>query len=397
MLIPLDSTSVSLRPAKRIRGEISAAIAFVIVFPVYIGYQQLVFFGVIPPALGGYFTWGTVMATPFVLISLLRSERPKFGLVDILFALLCLQLIGATVAGYVYQVDMEITLNYVAFSIKFIVLAALAYVLPWGSKFYTGIFRGIFVSLSWFAIYSYIESGGVLTPATAKILELDYQGIAYAYLVMHLISLGKSGFYPRMFLHSTLVAVLFTIGARSEFVAAVLVIVAYELLKARSLRVAAATAGGLALAAGAAFVVFSTNIEESRISGLFDIAYDESAIQRQRALSNALDTIANNPFSGDYGSYVAGEYAHNILSAWVDLGLFGFLVVVAICVIPLLVLVRDYILLGDRDIHSQCTVATIVLCFLLIFAKSFTYPLLPIVVGLFQRYGRTGRSRRSGG
>jgi O-antigen ligase len=49
----------------------------------------------------------------------------------------------------------------------------------------------------------------------------------------------------------------------------------------------------------------------------------------------ALETIAKYPLQGSYASYEPGSYAHNILSAWVDLGLFGFLALVALLLWPL--------------------------------------------------------------
>ena len=50
----------------------------------------------------------------------------------------------------------------------------------------------------------------------------------------------------------------------------------------------------------------------------------------------AIESIKSNFFLGDYGSYVSnlgiGMYSHNLLSAWVDLGLFGFVFYILILV-----------------------------------------------------------------
>ena len=50
----------------------------------------------------------------------------------------------------------------------------------------------------------------------------------------------------------------------------------------------------------------------------------------------AIESIKSNFILGDYGSYVSelgiGMYAHNLLSAWVDLGFLGFLYFIFILV-----------------------------------------------------------------
>lgn len=67
----------------------------------------------------------------------------------------------------------------------------------------------------------------------------------------------------------------------------------------------------------------------SRIFRLLDWKSDTSLEARIGLNSNAWQSIREHPFLGDYGSYVAsggiGDYAHNMLSAWVDFGLIGFI------------------------------------------------------------------------
>ena len=62
---------------------------------------------------------------------------------------------------------------------------------------------------------------------------------------------------------------------------------------------------------------------------LADPMNDGSVQQRLLQTASALKTIKENPFFGSYGSYVdassMGEYSHNLLGVWVNLGLIGVL------------------------------------------------------------------------
>ena len=68
---------------------------------------------------------------------------------------------------------------------------------------------------------------------------------------------------------------------------------------------------------------------QSRFKQLF-VAIQEDASFIERSVFNryGLSLIADNPLVGAYGMYVhlngGGSYPHNLLSAWVNLGILGF-------------------------------------------------------------------------
>jgi len=70
--------------------------------------------------------------------------------------------------------------------------------------------------------------------------------------------------------------------------------------------------------------------ERNRFFELFAPEASSSATARSELTANALTTIYANPIFGEYGSYAystgygIGDYSHNLLSAWVDLGIIGF-------------------------------------------------------------------------
>jgi hypothetical protein len=72
------------------------------------------------------------------------------------------------------------------------------------------------------------------------------------------------------------------------------------------------------------------SLSGNRVTELMNISEATSFLAREQLNSFALDTIINKPFTGEYGAYLdiygMGNYAHNILSAWADFGLLGFIV-----------------------------------------------------------------------
>ena len=106
----------------------------------------------------------------------------------------------------------------------------------------------------------------------------------------------------------------------------------------------------------------------------------------------ALNSIAADPIFGEYGSYYvlgsAGKYAHNILSAWVDLGILGFSLLVAL----LARLLINYVI-AQRKLNPATPASAIAFhalgygllmqtLFFLMAAKNFTDLSVAAVVGI---------------
>jgi O-antigen ligase len=128
----------------------------------------------------------------------------------------------------------------------------------------------------------------------------------------------------RLVLYAIAVAALFLNGARSELVAALCVLPMIELYRAKHwfpyLYV-------VLLVFGLANIdpqFLANRFPESRVWELFNLSQSSSAAARHELTEHALRTIAEHPVLGAYASYPPGGYSHNILSAWVDLGVFGF-------------------------------------------------------------------------
>ena len=132
------------------------------------------------------------------------------------------------------------------------------------------------------------------------------------------------------------------------------------------------------------------SIEGNRMLQLIRLDEARSVELRNENTVAAINTISSNPFLGDYGSYAnygsIGDYSHNLLSAWVNLGLIGF----ALYVLLLSLLARHCILLlrggSNSSALSPATKMGIAFtCYsilLVIFAKDYSLMTIGFSVGL---------------
>lgn len=176
--------------------------------------------------------------------------------------------------------------------------------------------------------------------------------------------------------------VLLSLGARSELVGLMLFIFLSEWLRSRyGLRALI-----LVLLVGLTIWLLSPYIisllPDSRIFAFLESGTDESVEMRFMQIREAVETISRNPFFGGYGSYAdlggAGNYSHNALSAWVDLGIIGFFLLIFLVIHVLFIsadVIRKLKRARDSELYLLGTIVfslgVVVVVFLLA-AKSYT-------------------------
>lgn len=218
------------------------------------------------------------------------------------------------------------------------------------------------------------------------IQQFNYQGVALGILATALLSIPLMSRRWRRISYAVTLAAMFFIGARSELLAFIASIFLIEYF------MTGATAKGLFKAGllwflllGVVSFFLSTWMPDSRIWGLLNITTDESFIDRGQLMPATLNIIQKNFWTGSYGDYNPGYYAHNIISAWVDTGFLGFYL---ICMVLLRCL---YLSIPARNKNvtnhvyisaACCTVSAVIL---LAFAKYFTYPVWGLAAGLMVR------------
>lgn len=221
-----------------------------------------------------------------------------------------------------------------------------------------------------------------------------YQGFSRSYLVVYLVvSVRLQSRSARLVLYLLAGATLYVNGARSEFVAMLSSIPLIEVYRARQRARMLGLLCAIALAVKLALVYGTQYLPENRTLELLDLSQSTSAVLRHQLTVQALETIANYPLQGSYASYAPGSYAHNVLSAWVDLGLFGFLALVALLLWPLQRLLVQCFLRRDmgQDVELPlCLCCTTVL--LLLGSHHYHDMLIAATLGSYALYNSRYRA-----
>jgi O-antigen ligase len=344
--------------AKKIAAGVSG-VGFFLLFPGFMFYHHLAAMEVIPQFAGGLF--GNVAATLFLLFVLLLPFLVKrIIFYSKIYPILVLCFLSfATVWTFT---------NYMVLEGDYVETAAIQSVetvVLWSALFFVGMALPIesvvlkkFFLISFFLIlifllYFFINTGSLMFDARRYYSVEDiatYQGFARSALIilLFLIAVIPSAIF-RTLLFLGGIFILFFLGARSELysflaIAAVLSVI----FSSKNIKYSIAILSGFLVI----FLVIQFTFEiiaSSRQLQVLELSEEASWIGRQRVQEVALDQIAAHPILGVFGGHVAyfgrtGSYAHNVLSAWVNFGLVGFLSYLYLTIVALLVSTKKVIL-----------------------------------------------------
>lgn len=377
-----------------------AHLAFLALFPGFFFYHSALGTGMIGPVLGGYFSWIALAFAPFLiggyLFEVTRGLRylPRFDIFFFLFLLYFLFIVAFNMAaGADQDVVKDHLLAILQFAVVFIVFKM--------ADFRSGIVRwaafGSLVAMTVLVFYLsvdgmfYLKQDSALSNTESL---ASYQGFARSYFLTALAVAAFTNSIPlRMLIYALCIPALFMNGARSELIALTVTVFLIEVFYARYRWVILVFAG----VAIALCVVYFDNLiailPNNRTLEMLDLSADASWQARNSLLLNGLRTIADHPLLGDYGSYAvlggSGDYIHNIFSAWVDLGLPGFLYLACLMLLPMYLVCTD-LAIQNRQGRSNEFVLTFALLFvtilLLLTAKNFTDVLIAAALGRYSHY-----------
>jgi hypothetical protein len=225
-----------------------------------------------------------------------------------------------------------------------------------------------------------------------------YQGFArsYALTFVAVICFTRAAL-ARLALFCIAVAALFLNGSRSELVAVAFLLPIVELYRAKSwLHVLC-----IVLLLIAAAIVDPATLEgflpDSRVWELFDLSHSGSAHARHELTLQALRTVAAHPLLGDYASYPPGGYSHNLLSAWVDLGIFGFAYLLFMLLSTAVKLCAGWLVRARSDYFLLAWSLICMSLLLLLTAKTFDDMFAGAAMGAYANYrSRKRRTARHG-
>ena len=381
------------------RGNVAAAIAFILVFPAFIAYQVLVQAGVMAPSLGGYGTAGAAAALPFALYAFYR-QAGVHGFAPTptgaLFVVYLLMFSTFVFFGGTLNVDPEVTGPHAAYIFKFVVWYLIARSVDADSPRFKLLGRLLLVGVIGLVIWMAVTRqsfAAVLRPMMPGEDPGDYQGSAMVFIALAAYTIPSMRFAARIPAYALSTLTLFLVGARSEFVGFILLIIVVEWCKAKSRPLMTLLMVAAAVAFLGAVKGIEANPDANRIFGLLSVANDESAILRGEMAAEAWVTVWENPVMGAYASYPPGEYAHNLVSAWVDFGVIGFVLLLSLLAIPLAGLAMRFASDSRRDDFIRTLALAAVVTLLMAVAKTHTYQLLGVSLGLYARYRVARRAR----
>jgi hypothetical protein len=379
-------------------GHSVGMLAFLALFPGFFFYHALLGLGQIGAVLGGYFApVSLLVAGPlaFFYAYKVRREANRPGTAEVFFLLFLayfLTLVGihaaaganATIVtghllGALFIINLFFIFRLTDFSRRDVRVAAIASLAGMSAIVFAFSVDGAF----------YLAPMG-----TAKNPEslATYQGFSRSYLLTFMVVITACRSLPlRMLVYAIGAPTLFLNAARTEFVALLFLIPLVEFYFAqRKLLLVAALAIVLAVLALYLDALLAL-LPNNRILELLDLSHSTSANKRHHLTMYAMNTISQFPVFGDYGSYTPGFYSHNMLSAWVDTGLFGFLFLLALMLLPTLtMLVRGYFRSRPSTVFLLPFTLACVTLLLLATSHYFTDMLIGATLGAYStyRYGR---------
>lgn len=327
------TANITLSPTGGFRREkFTTSIAFLLLFPGFFFYQTLIGMGVIGAVLGGYFTLvALVLALPlfFSYMSARKKNRnwvSSFDLCLVLFIIYYSLVLAVNAMAGANPLIVERYVQSMIFCIETYIMFLML-----DLKDNTFVRLALFSFLAMSVITFYLSVDGFfylqsLGEAKDPDSVATYQGFARSYIYTHLILISVANSRPRRFLmYAFAVPALFLNGARSEFSAVLFLVPLIEVYYAkRRLLAILVFVSAVAVFWGSVEPIASM-LPDNRTLQLLDLSNSTSVAAREQLSSNALRTIAQSPIFGDFASYPDGHYAHNILCAWVDFGIFGFL------------------------------------------------------------------------
>ena len=369
---------------------------FLILFPIFLIYQSLVQFGYISPFLGGYFTFGSLVALPFAIYSFLKIKKKKLifnSYVIIGYFIFLLYFLFFTFIGYVNSADSEIVTASIATLLRSISIFFVILCFNPQSKINDLALKAFFVAYS-FVILIFSNNDSFVSRGleiNGSIFQIDYQTTAVVYILFLIYTAPTLSLRLRILFYGMTLPSLFYIGARSELVGIIPLIFVIEFLLSKSALRYSANMFLFGVAFLTAGYAFYAEYSDSRIFNLLNIGSDASGIARLQFSVQALETIATHPFFGNFASYSPGEYSHNILSVWVDFGIFGFALFLTVLFLQAVFLVRRY-RSGDVSVHFVRVASVFsIMLIMIITSKSYSYTMIPICMAFYAIHRRALR------
>ncbi len=377
----------------------TSQLAFLLLFPGFFFYQTLLGIGTISAFLGGYFaiiSLALILPLIFIYLADLKTGKIYFSKIDLYFALFITYFFFIIAFNYLSDANIKIIKSHILSIIYFVNAFIIFKVIdPNDQKFkITAIFSLLAMSV---IIFYFSVDGSFYLASLEESINPEsvatYQGFARSYLFTFVILIPFiRSILIRTVIYCIAISSLFLNSARSELVALIFLIPVIEVYYAKHKIYIILGIFILISLVALNFSYILDALPNNRILELADLSHSTSVNLRHYLTQQAIQTITSNPFFGDYASYAPGNYAHNILSAWVDLGLFGFIYLSILLTLPALELLFNGYFLQTKSAYFLLAFSLISITLLLLFtSKTFDDMFVGAALGSYTQY--KGRKR----
>jgi len=368
--------------------------AFFALFPGFFYYHTLLGIGAMGAFLGGYFAPVALLFTPAmacVYLARVRRDPRRFTLIDLHWFLFMAYFMAIIAVNAAAGANLTIVGNHILGILFMVQVFVMFAIIDFNSRGFRclallclGAMTAIVVAFSVDGVF-YLGALGIAKDADSL---ATYQGFSRSYLLTFMAVIAFTRSLPlRLLLYATGTATLFINTARSEFAALLFAIPIIEFYFSKHKLVFVLVGIVLAFLVHLYLDQIVAALPNNRILELLDLSHSTSANKRAHLTVHALQTINAHPLLGDYASYQPGLYSHNILSAWVDLGLFGLVYLVALVVVPIVpMFVREYFASRGRGIFILAFSMACITLLLLLTSHYFTDMLIGATLGACSRY-----------
>lgn len=380
-------------------SNLTGNINFFLIFPFYMIGQMLVQMGYSAPYLGTAFSFLLLISTPISIVGLLGVR--DFRLIMKLFitkAFFIFLIIYALFVVMKYSDGTE--LDFVSYHLKSIFRLISFYFLVL-NLYFGNVFKEmrnsfivVFIAILFvcFSIFGVININSI--EFGDEYFELDYQMFAFLILFFFIANLAEPPTKIREIISWSMVIFLFYLGARTEFYIAIGLLVGIKFLKSEN------KVGALFFF----FVIFVSfaligylyidlnRLHDIRIFAVLFSDVDASKSSRSDLTFNAIRTISEHPFFGDFASHELGAYSHNLLSAWVDFGIIGFLYILFLVFIPFFRMLLS-ISNAPNSFFILAISSLTALLIAYILAKTYNYSMLAVALAYYGLWLSTKRSK----
>jgi hypothetical protein len=384
--------------------NIAMAVAFIFLVPGFFIYHWFGNLGVIPMLLGGYSNESALLVVIWTLLCALpllvdrTLGHLQLSSAELIYGVFMLYFCAVVMTHWTFGTEPQVSVSHTASIIQ---LAGAFVVFRFAPLDSVGLRRVLLVGVIWISLMVYQSSAAstleTLLVSTDNTKIATYQSLGRMFLltVMAIVAFTQSRLTRLLqYLNATVVITL--LGARSEVAGLFVFAAAFEWAlmhhKAIALLFMTVMLAGTGPMLVAIYPLLNEWLPDNRVLGLL-IGYEvDGSVQERGELNRfAIETINSNPLLGSYGSYFklggVGSYAHNILSAWVDTGVVGFGLMVALLALIAVTYARiqfkfsrlQPVALALYALGMGLLMQTI---FLLVAAKSFTDVSLAVLVAV---------------